>query len=481
MYLEELLNKNILEDDKIECKQSLNRIDVLDWLKTIAGFSNADGGTMYIGVADKTNKLIGFYKEEIDSEKNYLNNQLNEHLFPRPLVKISFLPYEIKGNTRYVLEVDVPSSTFKPVILKYKGVPSIYMRRDGFTNGATYEEIIEMSNQNKNVQFDTSFTDIKFNFDDFKLLREFYAKHNNGKELKEKALLSKGFYNEDGYLSNGALLFKDDYAGNKSLAQCSVFSGFTRGSERIVTINKYSGNLINVLEKMLEFVEQRMNHSLIKKDTGRINLDAYPKRALFEGFINAIVHRDYFLDGSQIQVDMFKDRLEISSPGKFYRGDNIEKTYDLSNIISKRRNDLISSILVMCNVMEAAGTGFEKIMEEYKDYGDEYRPFICSSSDHSTLTLPDLTYKEGLSNDAMLPVVEFLPLVNASKHDDKILSYCYFKGHNAKEIADFLGISDSTYFRNTILKRLVNANYLVSMKVGNSLMYKTNVDEVKLS
>lgn len=481
MYLEELLNKNILEDDKIECKQSLNRIDVLDWLKTIAGFSNADGGTMYVGVADKTNKLIGFSKEEVDSKKNYLNNQLNEHLFPRPFVKITFLPYEIKGNTRYLLEVDVPSSTFKPVILKYKGVPSIYMRRDGFTNGATYEEIIEMSNQNKNVQFDTSFSDEKFNFDDFKTLREFYAKHNDGKQLKEKALLSKGFYNEEGYLSNGALLFKDDYDGNKSLAQCSLFSGFSRGSERIVTINKYNGNLINVLEKMLEFVEQRMNHSLIKKDTGRVNLDAYPKRALFEGLVNAIAHRDYFLDGSQIQIDMFKDRLEISSPGKFYRGDNIEKTYDLSNIISKRRNDLISSILVMCNVMEAAGTGFEKIMEEYKDYGDEYRPFICSSSDHFTLTLPDLTYKEGLANDTMLPVVEFLPLVNASKHDDKILSYCYFKGHNAKEIADFLGISDSTYFRNTILKRLVNANYLVSMKVGNSLMYKTNVDEVKLS
>ena len=60
---------------------------------------------------------------------------------------------------------------------------------------------------------------------------------------------------------------------------------------------------------MLEFVEQRMNHSLIKKDTGRINLDAYPKRALFEGLVNAIAHRDYFLDGSQIQIDMFKDRF----------------------------------------------------------------------------------------------------------------------------------------------------------------------------
>ncbi len=370
MYLEELLNKDILEDDKIECKQSLNRIDVLDWLKTIAGFSNADGGTMYIGVADKTNKLIGFSKEEVDGEKNYFNNQLNEHLFPRPFVKISFLPYEINNNTRYIIKIDIPSATFKPVIVNYNDSSSIYMRRDAYTNGATYEEIIEMSNQNKYVQFDTSFSDEKFKFDDFKTLREFYAKHNDGKQLKEKALLSKGFYNEEGYLSNGALLFKDDYDGNKSLTQCSVFTGFSRGSERIVTINKYNGNLINVLEKMLEFVEQRMNHSLIKKDTGRINLDAYPKRALFEGLVNAIAHRDYFLDGSQIQIDMFKDRLEISSPGKFYRGDNIEKTYDLSNIISKRRNDLISSILVMCNVMEAAGIGFEKIMEEYKDYGE---------------------------------------------------------------------------------------------------------------
>lgn len=283
MYLEELLNKDILEDDKIECKQSLNRIDVLDWLKTIAGFSNADGGTMYIGVADKTNKLIGFSKEEVDGEKNYFNNQLNEHLFPRPFVKISFLPYEINNNTRYIIKIDIPSATFKPVIVNYNDSSSIYMRRDAYTNGATYEEIIEMSNQNKYVQFDTSFSDEKFKFDDFKTLREFYAKHNDGKQLKEKALLSKGFYNEEGYLSNGALLFKDDYDGDKSLAQCSLFSGFSRGSERIVTINKYNGNLINVLEKMLEFVEQRMNHSLIKKDTGRINLDAYPKRALFEG------------------------------------------------------------------------------------------------------------------------------------------------------------------------------------------------------
>ena len=74
--------------------------------------------------------------------------------------------------------------------------------------------------------------------------------------------------------------------------------------------------------------------------------------------------------------------MEISSPGGFYRGEKLGKTYDLSGIISKRRNELICSVLVSCNVMEAAGTGFDKIVEDYKDADEKHRPFISSASDH---------------------------------------------------------------------------------------------------
>ena len=88
---------------------------------------------------------------------------------------------------------------------------------------------------------------------------------------------------------------------------------------------------------------------------------------------------------------MLKDRLEISSPGSFYQGEKIGKTYDLSKIISKRRNELICGILVKCNVMEAAGTGFDKITQEYMDADEHHRPYIYSASDHFTLVLPDLT------------------------------------------------------------------------------------------
>ena len=154
MYLEELIPGVCLESDKLECKSKLNREDVVGWLKSIAGFANAAGGAFYIGVEDKSNKLIGFDKKNADNERNYFNNQVNEHLTPRPQMSISFLRYEINGTERFIIRVEVPESAVKPVILKYKNIPSIFMRRDGFTNGATYEEIIEMSVKSKNVQYD---------------------------------------------------------------------------------------------------------------------------------------------------------------------------------------------------------------------------------------------------------------------------------------------------------------------------------------
>ena len=140
-------------------------------------------------------------------------------------------------------------------------------------------------------------------------------------------------------------------------------------------------------------------------DTGK-NIDAYPQRALFEGVINAVAHRDYFLDGTQIQVDMFKDRLGISSPGSFYRGEKLGKTYDLSGIISKRRNEF---------------------------------------------------------------------------YDDKVLSFCYYQAHKVSEIAEYLGISDSTYFRRQVLGNLEKQGYLESSKISRAMFFKTNPDMVTVN
>ena len=479
MYLDEIIGDVKLESDKFESKAVLNREDVIGWLKSIAGFANASGGDFYIGVEDKTNKLIGFDRKGADNERNYFNNQVNEHLTPRPQMKISFIGYKVNGKERFIIKIVIDESAVKPVILKYKNIPSIFIRRDGFTNGATYEEIIEMSVKSKKTQYDILVSDIKYESDKFSDLHRFYKEHNKGKVLKEKALQSLGFVNEAGYLLNGAVLFMDNYNGKKTEVQCSVFSGFNKGSDRVVTINRFNGNITSTIDYIIEFVNLRMNHSMVKLDNTRVNIDAFPLRALFEGVINAVAHRDYYLDGTQIQVDMFKNRLEISSPGGFYRGEKLGKTYDLSGIISKRRNELICGVLVACNVMEAAGTGFDKIVEEYASADEKHKPYIYSRSDHFTLVLPDLTYDRGIEND-VVEGLSFVPVPDGTDLDEKVINFCYLNAHKVSEIAEYLGVSDSSYFRKRVLGNLEKHGYLMKSKVSRAAYYKTNPDMVSV-
>ena len=476
MFLEEIVNCASLENDTFECKALLDRKNVIGWIKTIAGFANSKGGTFFIGVEDKTNKLIGFDRIGADNERNYFNNQINQHVYPVPNISIRFIRYEINDNERFIIKVDIPEAEFKPVIVKYNGLPSIFMRRSGFTNGATYEEIIQMSEKASKKAFDGIYTNVKYDRKNFSKLIDFYMRHNDGKELSDKFLMSLGFFDENYNLANGAMLFMDNYDGEKTCIKFSVFAGFNKGSDRIVTLDSINKNIVDSIEYAVEFISQRMNHSIIKYDNGRINIDSYPPRALFEGIINSIANRDYYIDGSQIQIDMFKDRLEISSPGSFYRGEKISKRYDLNKIISQRRNNLISSVLVGCNVMEASGTGFNKITNAYKDYDDKHCPFIFSTYDHFTLVLPDLTYENGIENNSSLI---YIPIKSESKYDYDILEYCYNMARKASEIADYLGVSNSTFLRKSILENLTVQGYLFKSKVGNAVYYRTNIELVK--
>lgn len=473
MYLEEIIGRDILENAELECKARLNRNDVEGWLKSVAGFANAQGGHFYIGVEDKTNKLIGFTREQADSERNFFNGQINQHVSPRPPYKVDFVRYHNGERELYILDVAISESPVRPVILRFRNVPSIYVRREGFTNGATYEEIISMSIASHNASYDTLPSDQEYRREDFGSLLEFHRTHSHGRELTDKALRSLGFFDADGCLVNGAVLFHDGCVDPKTSVQCSVFSGLTKGSERIVTVNRYKGPLTTTIDYMLEFVQQRMNHGMIKLPSSRVDTDAFPQRALFEGIINAVAHRDYFLDGTQIQVDMFADRLEISSPGSFFEGESLKKTYDLSSIISKRRNELICGVLVSCGVMEAAGTGFDKVAEDYRNADETHRPFILSSSDHFTLVLPDLTYGNGVASSD-LPALLFAPVPSGGAHDEAILSVCYATARTAKDIAQTIGLSDSSYFRKRILGNLVEHGYLEKSTAGRTAYYKTN-------
>ena len=472
MYLSDIFKDYITEDSQYECKSRLDRDNIIGWLKTVDGFSNSKGGIIFVGVEDKTNKLIGFELSEIDKEKLYFYHTLKEHFDALPKVNTDVISYVINEKTRYILKINVSESDMKPVVLMYQGLPCVFKRRDGYTSAATTEELISMSLNNKLVKYDTSITDVKFDIKDFTKLSEFYNKYTD-LELTEKKLASINFFNGDKLLTKGALLFKDDYNGEDCTVVCSIYEGLTRGDDRILSSNRYQGNLIDTLDYMWDFINLHMNHGFIKKDTYRVNFDGYPKRSVFESLINALAHRDYFIKGSDIFVDMFKNRLVISSPGSMFKESEPLTTYKLDKLISNRRNELICNTFVLCNVMEAKGTGFEKILEDYKDGDEDHKPFIRSKYDQFSITLPDLTSSIGVSIEE--EAIELKGIIeNSSKYDLKILSFCFSGYKNVKEITTYLNISNSTYIRKTVLDNLVKQNYLMLRETGKEKQYIAN-------
>ncbi len=478
MLLTDIFNEFNVENGRFESKARLDRENVLGWLKTIAGFANAKGGCFVVGVEDKTNKLIGFALDELDKEKLFFYNQIKEHFDTLPEIDSKTMEYQTNGKKRYILVFHVLESSIKPVILKMQGAPLIYVRRDGYTNYATVEEIMKMAKYSINPKYDRDITDVIFDFDDFTKLRKFYS-DNVGKELKIKDLESIGFYDEKKRLYKGSNLFRDDYDGKDLHVVFSLYEGLTRGDDVILSSNEFKGNAIDCYKFLFDSVDFRMNHGFIKKDTYRVDKDAYPKRSLFEAIINSIAHKDYYIDGSAIYVNMFKDRLVISSPGTPYGKEELERTYDLAAFASKRRNELISAIFVLCHAMEAKGTGFEKIMDDYKEEDESHKPFIYSKNNQFSIVLPDRTYADGVNVDNE-SILLLAPIKDTTRFDISVLSYCYTSPRSIKEIAEHLNVSDSTYFRKGVISNLVEQEFLLQSKNGNKIEYSSNKDKIKL-
>lgn len=83
----------------------------------------------------------------------------------------------------------------------------------------------------------------------------------------------------------------------------------------------------------------------------RVEYEDYPTKAIREALVNAIIHRDYQIIGAEIHVDMYDNRLEITSPGGMVDG-NIIQNMDITKVASMRRNRVISDIFSRLHFMD---------------------------------------------------------------------------------------------------------------------------------
>ena len=188
-------------------------------------------------------------------------------------------------------------------------------------------------------------------------------------------------------------MFGDNYTGDDSLICCRLWKGKDK-TGTVLDSGRYKGSLAKVFQNALNFIERNTKTGWRKtEDGGREEVRAYPKEAIREALVNAIAHRDYSIAGTQIDVDVYSDRIDIVSPGSWLLPKSYEQ-YPVGSIPSIRRNSIIAACLDIANLMERGGTGFQTMIESYSDSAEHLQPVVLIYPGFLDLRLFDRLYEE---------------------------------------------------------------------------------------
>ncbi|WP_331465997.1 ATP-binding protein [Hominifimenecus microfluidus] len=199
-------------------------------------------------------------------------------------------------------------------------------------------------------------------------------------------------------LTNAGALLADDSPIRHSRLFCTRWNGLDKSGGMVDALDsaEYSGSLIILLNEGVSFVKRNMKTRWKKTADSRIEMPDYCERSVFESLVNALIHRDYLILGSEVHIDIYNDRLTIYSPGGMADGTRIQER-DLSSISSTRRNTVLADIFGRLGYMERQGSGFKKITESYHaayNYRSDLEPEFYSDASSFQVTLYNLNYSQ---------------------------------------------------------------------------------------
>ena len=127
----------------------------------------------------------------------------------------------------------------------------------------------------------------------------------------------------------------------------------------------YEGPLCKQIDDAYKFVLNHLNMAI--EINGVVHDEKYelPPKAIRELIINAAIHRNYQMNSS-VQVAVYDDRVEISSPGSLYGTLTLEEALSGRSSI---RNKTLARTLEKVHVLEGWGSGFQRINTMCQEYG----------------------------------------------------------------------------------------------------------------
>ena len=247
--------------------------------------------------------------------------------------------------------------TFKGKDAPYFAYGRAYMRvadEDRQISAKELENIILAKNRDL-LHWDSEISTVGFDDLDDAKLKRFVERAGLTWDTPVNALEKLGLIKK-GRLLNAAPLFFAKTAPMQ--LRCAVFA--TTDSATIIDRHDFDGDILELIEEAQKYILKNIHIGMRLKGLYREDVPEISSEAMREAIINAFCHRDY-RDPDYVQIAVFKNRVEIRSPGGLYDDMTIEKM--LHGNVSKRRNPLIANLLRRIQMVEAWGRGMPLILK----------------------------------------------------------------------------------------------------------------------
>lgn len=344
------------------------------YMKTVVAFANGNGGKIVFGIDDKTLEIVGMDEDNIFKTMDAITNAISDSCEPRIRPDVTLQTV----NDKTVIVVEILPGAMRPYYIKSEGMTEgTYMRVSGTTRPVEGYMLKELILEGQNRYFDSEpCRELQITDEDIqnlcKTMKETAIKNTwqnsekaKIKDITKNTLLSWGILTE----VQGEIFPTNAYAlltgqlRMQPVIQCGLFKGKDRAY--FADRKEFDGPIQNQVDAAYQYVLEKINMGMQIHGIYRQDVYELPTDSVRELIANAVAHRSY-LEPGNIQVAIFDDRLEVTSPGMLLNNVSIKKMIEG---YSKPRNPAIANAFAYMKIIEKWGTGIPRIFRECRDYG----------------------------------------------------------------------------------------------------------------
>ena len=374
------------ENSRVEFKRDDCRPDEL--AKEMSALLNLEGGAILLGVEDD-GSVSGLTRSRGDAEE-WAINIARQNLQPAVIPVWTCIEIEVGKNVGVIeLAADSPEKPYKA----RRGRAWVTFIRAGSTSReAAREEEGRLYQAARLVRYELkSVPDTGLEALDMDRIQNYFQDvlkrslpARTDLENRRRLLLNSDLLVEAGDGAGasvaGLLLFGKN--PNRRLPQAGVTAVAFPGLEKeynTVDEERIRGPLTprvsedgdvverGVIDRTVDFIKRNMGSVAYLEGGRRRRKSSFPLDALREAVVNAVAHRDYAREGTDIEVSLYRDRFEVISPGRLPNGVTVEKMKE--GVVRVARNELLKEILRDYRYIEHYGMGVRnRIINSMRDH-----------------------------------------------------------------------------------------------------------------